>query len=357
MKIDKTNYEAFFLDYLEGNLSDHEILEMMAFLRNNPELKEELELFAPVEVMSENVLFPEKQNLKKFEFASTPVNAATFNDFCIAYHENLLQPDEIEKLNLFLHANPNKRIEFELFGKVKLQANEQVKFPAKASLKKRFIVLSSARSLVLRWTSVAAGIALIFCVYYFSQNQSVKQTGKLAQVEESPVAKSQGHLTPTSHKPIEKRSVARLDKPSIQKASIKSVENVEFDENSIQRESPGNLLLAISTPPLENSFDDPEMLPLLNSSQDQGNPFVYVYNENDDQLVEGFVHKQWVKAQQRLGLRKKVTLWDVAQITLKGYNYLSENDVKLIREYNKEGKIKLLAVQTPEYKYGITLRK
>jgi hypothetical protein len=44
MSINKQNYEAYFLDYIEGCLDDSATLEMMAFIRNNPELKEELEM-------------------------------------------------------------------------------------------------------------------------------------------------------------------------------------------------------------------------------------------------------------------------------------------------------------------------
>ena len=44
--ITKNNYEAFLLDYVEGNLSPEHTAELMLFFENNPELKEDLDDFA-----------------------------------------------------------------------------------------------------------------------------------------------------------------------------------------------------------------------------------------------------------------------------------------------------------------------
>ncbi|MBC8005772.1 MAG: hypothetical protein H7X84_09885, partial [Verrucomicrobia bacterium] len=44
-KITRDNYEAFFLDYLEGNLEETLIDQFLDFLEKNPDLKEELHLF------------------------------------------------------------------------------------------------------------------------------------------------------------------------------------------------------------------------------------------------------------------------------------------------------------------------
>ncbi len=43
MKISLNNYEAFFLDFLEGNLSDQEIAALQLFLSDKPELKNDLD--------------------------------------------------------------------------------------------------------------------------------------------------------------------------------------------------------------------------------------------------------------------------------------------------------------------------
>ena len=42
MKINRNNYEAFFIDYLEGNLDEKMVDDFIEFLQQNPDLKEEL---------------------------------------------------------------------------------------------------------------------------------------------------------------------------------------------------------------------------------------------------------------------------------------------------------------------------
>ncbi|MGB6036860.1 MAG: hypothetical protein WBG42_11380 [Cryomorphaceae bacterium] len=54
-KITRHNYEAFFLDYIEGNLSEDLNTELQAFLSQNPDLASELEEFENVSLEPESV--------------------------------------------------------------------------------------------------------------------------------------------------------------------------------------------------------------------------------------------------------------------------------------------------------------
>jgi len=42
-RIDKNNYEAFMLDYLEGTISPQDKTQLLLFLEQYPELKEDLD--------------------------------------------------------------------------------------------------------------------------------------------------------------------------------------------------------------------------------------------------------------------------------------------------------------------------
>jgi len=42
MQIDHDNYESYFLDFLEGRLSEQEIDHLLTFLKNNPDLEDRL---------------------------------------------------------------------------------------------------------------------------------------------------------------------------------------------------------------------------------------------------------------------------------------------------------------------------
>ena len=45
MKIDRNNYEVYFIDYFEGNLNREEREELFQFLFLNPDLKNEFDEF------------------------------------------------------------------------------------------------------------------------------------------------------------------------------------------------------------------------------------------------------------------------------------------------------------------------
>jgi hypothetical protein len=60
MKITRDNYEEHFLDYLEGNLDENLVDDFIDFLRQNPDLKAELEMAGAVMVELENITFGRK---------------------------------------------------------------------------------------------------------------------------------------------------------------------------------------------------------------------------------------------------------------------------------------------------------
>jgi len=56
MQIDRNNYESYFLDFLEGRLSEQEIDNLLTFLRNNPDLEDRLLSIDKYVVESNNAL-------------------------------------------------------------------------------------------------------------------------------------------------------------------------------------------------------------------------------------------------------------------------------------------------------------
>ncbi|MFN0031093.1 MAG: hypothetical protein ACKVOR_02930, partial [Flavobacteriales bacterium] len=72
MKITRENYEAFFLDYLEGNLADHLVSEFHDFIKANPDLADELDdVDAAAGYAFNSEVFDGKQQLKKPELPIT----------------------------------------------------------------------------------------------------------------------------------------------------------------------------------------------------------------------------------------------------------------------------------------------
>jgi len=83
--ITRKNYEAYLLDYVEGNLSPELIAELMLFLEQNPDLKEVLEDFEIHKLEPVEDLGFDKTRLKKETGIITSDN---YEDFIIAEVES-----------------------------------------------------------------------------------------------------------------------------------------------------------------------------------------------------------------------------------------------------------------------------
>lgn len=164
MKITRDNYEEYFIDYLDGNLSDSQIEEFEAFLIQNPDLRNEVEGLENIVMAPSKEDYPVKENLKQIDI-SIPVNDRNFDFFCIAEAEGDLNPAQKNALDAYLSKNPEKKKERDFLFKLKLKPEKDIQFTDKAGLKKSVFFLK--RPAVYRTLAFAASIALLI-VFYFS---------------------------------------------------------------------------------------------------------------------------------------------------------------------------------------------
>jgi len=339
MKIDINNYEAFFLDFVEGRLNDSSTLDMLAFLRNHPELKKELENFTDVRLHPEETLI-EKSFLKKMDFSSPSVNPKNFDDYCIAYYEKILSNDETEKLFNYLKISPQKMTDFQDYGEVILKADKNIIFEGKPFLKKR--PKAAIRTIVLRWTAVAAGIVLAVSVFYKPVNEiRITPKNSIAVIKPSIEQK-----TPEIEKTAEVKlpSQPYIAKHKTVKASPKN------DEIKIEEKEEFNYLNPVQLASVESDkIERPEFIisenKTLTPSAENEDLELFVY-------AEKMIRKNILKENDQNKPKKKITLWDIATITLKGYNKISEKDIILKRKTDENGKLTAIAVETENGKYG-----
>lgn len=152
MMITRDNYEPFFLDYLEGNLKETMIDQFLDFLELNPDLKEELHLFDNIHLPEEQVAFSGKQHLYKSEHDEKPA----FEMKTIAYMEGDLKDDERKSFETYLAAHPELQKEYNLFGKTRLIADTDIKFPHKQKLYRK-----SGTIIALNWVARAAAVVVM----------------------------------------------------------------------------------------------------------------------------------------------------------------------------------------------------
>ncbi len=131
MEINKNNYEAFFLDYHEGNLTPTQVADLFLFISQHSELKEEFESFENFSIEDfSSVEFENKSNLKR------EITLENKEDYFIRAIENKLNTAEKGLLTEYLKEHPQFLTEFELFQKTILPTDDSIVFENKNSLKK-----------------------------------------------------------------------------------------------------------------------------------------------------------------------------------------------------------------------------
>ncbi len=165
MKINRNNYEPYFVDYLEGNLDEQLVDDFIEFLQQNPDLKEELSFFEPVVVSPENQSFNNKKILYKEKFDAEE----TFNHAAVARLEGDISPLEKAEFENYLLIHPEKQKETALFAKSKLLPDFSVVYTLKNKLRRQ-----SAGKMILLWTSRVAAVFMIALAIYtlFGKNEN-----------------------------------------------------------------------------------------------------------------------------------------------------------------------------------------
>ncbi|MGZ4035693.1 MAG: hypothetical protein ACXVP4_12575 [Bacteroidia bacterium] len=130
MNINKNNYEAFFLDYHEGNLSPQQVADLLLFIEQHPELKEEFESFENFTLEDFSAItFENKSGLKK------EITNDNKDEYFIRSVEDTLSSIEKNLLDNFIKQHPQYIADLNLFQKTKLNPDSSIVFENKESLK------------------------------------------------------------------------------------------------------------------------------------------------------------------------------------------------------------------------------
>ncbi len=177
MEINIKNYEAYFVDYLEGNLDEKLVDDFLEFLQQNPDLKEELSMFEPVTFQPDTIVFSKKEKLYR-EIYDTE---AEFNRAAVARLEGDLSEMEKTDFEIYLVKHPEKQKEAELFNKTKLVPDLSVIFRKKNKLYQK-----TTGKTVLLWSVRIAAVLILTVVFYILSDRAgnhISDQNKMAQVE------------------------------------------------------------------------------------------------------------------------------------------------------------------------------
>jgi hypothetical protein len=162
MKISRSNYEIWFIDLLDGNLSYDQIEQLNLFLADNQDIQEELQEMSELKINPPSVEFKGKAGIKK---VPAEISDLQFEYLCEACLEKDLSEEELRDLSEIINSNPSRKNVFELFKKLKLTPPE-IKFKNKKKLLQRTPFQKVIRSNVFS-LSAAASVAILIVSYLF----------------------------------------------------------------------------------------------------------------------------------------------------------------------------------------------
>lgn len=215
MNINRSNYEIYFLDYLDGNLPDDQIDDFLDFLHANPDLHQELKKVSALNRMEPPAtIFPTKSKLMKNELTGS----SNFDYKAVALLENDLSGGDEKSFVREISNDEEKENDFDLFLKTKLQPDKTILFKDKQALYRK-----SNSKLILLWGSrVAAALVLLFAVWAILKSPSGQPNStpiverKVPMLKQTvPIEEQQNiEANPVSQKEAKKASVKeRLEQP------------------------------------------------------------------------------------------------------------------------------------------------
>jgi len=168
MNIDRSNYEIWFTDWLDGNLNDIQLKQLRLFLDINPDIKEEFEEFDSFRLIPSTNSYPNKNQLKK---SPEDLPLFQFENLCIAYLENDLTAEQKIELRKNIEHDKKKEKTFKLIQKMKLGPPDLRYKHKKRLIRKK----ESQRVLRLSFIGLsAAAVAAIILLNYILVPQNLQ---------------------------------------------------------------------------------------------------------------------------------------------------------------------------------------
>jgi hypothetical protein len=361
--LNKNNYEIWFLDYLDGQLSDKQLETLLDFLEQNPELKAELIGVSGITLPAGAEILDQKESLMKSP--SDIPGISTIDQLCIARMENDLTAEEANLFDARLAEDSSLSDRFSAFQLTRLNTNESITYPNKQELKKKVVLFSP-------WLITAiSSAAVILLVWFLWPNNPESNTPALAKIEipqtsvspdtrnlkpdtQTSNPKSQNptpntrHLKPdTQHLKPDTRNLKPItpEKGLDVMKEVRSREDVQM--NKLTRRS------ILSGP----RIPDPNSIRILYASN---NPAAkYNITTTDDalslpQYALQLFRERILGQDRKLVKETNFSLWEIAGAGVDGINTLAGTNMKLNREYDSKGDIlavsfnsRLIDVESP----------
>lgn len=239
LNITLENYEAYLLDYMEGNLSKQDVALLQQFVVLHPELNIDLSELELVELDVTNEVFENKNQLKK------NTTAVISDEDYVNYIENNLSVAEKNTIDSLASQHPSVKRDLNLFQKTILQPELNIVFENKSDLKKeaKVIWLFSRQTL-----SMAAALLLlvtfVFMFRFFNvENNNGQELSEVKVLNNENTAsvdsnKSNENKTSSVESPVEIEKSAKSGNAALATVSQKKNNNTTVVSSSTNASTP-----------------------------------------------------------------------------------------------------------------------
>jgi len=331
MNITRENYEVFFIDYWEGQLSQDEKDMLFDFIDSHPDKKNEFEdMKSLFETPEEEPAFTLTHLLKKNINDKEHINDKNIDEFIIAYLENELSHENTLKLETFLKQNPSYQKDLQLYQKTFQEPDTSIVFENKRALKK-FIVGQNTLVRKISYAVVSIAASIVLAVAFFAidlNNNTETRLGKSIvktekqHIEKQPLLSTNAQIITATHNPKSKfdKSPPQIVKPNnnLMPTSIIKKQNNALSLSDVP------LLAYDNRNTYSNMYDYIKKADLNSMEEDYSD---ILKTETDESFLRFLVQK--VFSDQEKSNRRtpennvQENLWLAAEIGIEGLNSLS----------------------------------
>ena len=347
MEINIHNYEAFFLDFIEGNLSASAVKKVKLFLAAHPELDAELAEFENIQLTPANIHFSEKNSLKK------NTETVVSDDEYIARLEGDLTEIEAEKFDHRIVLNSNELAIYNQFKQTKLVPDPKIVFPHKNRLKKMALLYNPlVHRIIYSSLAVAAGLSILFAsVIYLDQKSSTPT-----------VFSRKSELLVYIPNVIRNAKItnAIAYSPEYQKNKLEinhQIENLKTDGSAINNpQQRSNEIFALMHGREIRIKQDTDLLALaqIQTAKTDENETIYLGEASVEKIPTLGEYLQYSIKKQILpdkddAKKRRVKFWDIARATSKLLNKLTGTQIDISPIYDDKGQMLSLDIKSKNF--------
>ena len=360
MKIDRSNYETWLIDWLDGNLSEPEIMELNQFLSNNPDLLVESEELSSFSLQKPSLKYHGKDNLRR---SPSDLSDLQFEYLCVASMEKDLTTHQQTEFQEIIESDPVKRKTFGLINKTQL-------LPSKISYRnKKYIIKKTLLRKITEFSAIglsaaAAVIFAIITIFGMPESQSDNRINKAQSLAAENITHQEKANIP------EETFIADTRPAGLKKNLEASVAVISETTGSDTQSDAGELKTDSQIPKL--SLEQPEIkMILVNSaiSISEGIPSsdliasefeVFIPEDNDER---SFVAKFLARTFHEKILKEEVSDdapvkgYEIAEAGVTGLNKLLGWEMEMEKNSGKNGEINSIYFSSRLIKLNVPVKK